>query len=118
MSESRTARVALVIVAHPDDAEFGCAGTVTAWVAAWQHIAATRKQGQRRAGAILGLSNVIFLDYPDGQLLPTLELRRDLVRLLRRYRFTRSTATILTTWLPGRRHWGFSGVTGRGGAAT
>jgi LmbE family N-acetylglucosaminyl deacetylase len=32
MSESRTARVALVIVAHPDDAEFGCAGTVTAWV--------------------------------------------------------------------------------------
>jgi LmbE family N-acetylglucosaminyl deacetylase len=55
-------------------------------VAAWQHIAATRKQGQRRAGAILGLSNVIFLDYPDGQLLPTLELRRDLVRLLRRYR--------------------------------
>jgi LmbE family N-acetylglucosaminyl deacetylase len=109
-------RVAMVIVAHPDDAEFGCAGTIAAWAhegwevylvvctdaagggpddatdvgpAARQQITATRKAEQRAAAATLGLREVIFLDYPDGQLQPTIELRRELVRLLRRYRPTR-----------------------------
>jgi len=113
VSEAVERRVALVIMAHPDDAEFGCAGTVAAWVregwevsyvvctdasgggaddatdvgpAARARITATRKAEQRAAGAILGLRDVVFLDYPDGRLEPTLELRRDLVRLLRRFR--------------------------------
>jgi LmbE family N-acetylglucosaminyl deacetylase len=109
-------RVAMVIVAHPDDAEFGCAGTVTAWAregwevyfvictdaasggpdaatdvgpAARERITMTRKAEQRAAGAILGVRDVFFLDYPDGLLQPTIELRRELVRLLRRHRPTR-----------------------------
>lgn len=108
-----TPSTALVIVAHPDDAEFGCAGTVAAWVRegwevhyvictdassggpgnateitpqARQQVSATRKAEQRAAADILGVRDVIFLDYPDGQLQPTLELRRELVRLIRRYR--------------------------------
>jgi LmbE family N-acetylglucosaminyl deacetylase len=116
MTDQEQRRVAMVIMAHPDDAEFGCAGTVAAWVregwevsyvictdasgggldeatdvgaAARRQITETRKAEQRAAGAILGLHDVIFLDYPDGLLMPTLELRRDLVRLMRRYRPTR-----------------------------
>lgn len=109
-------QVAMVIMAHPDDAEFGCAGTIAKWIsegweayyvictdasgggadeatdvsdAARRAITETRKAEQRAAGKVLGLSDVIFLDYPDGRLMPTLELRRDLVRLLRRYKPTR-----------------------------
>ncbi len=109
-------KVAMVIVAHPDDAEFGAAGTVAKWVregwdvyyvlltdavgggpdeatdvgpVARRTIAETRKREQRAAGAVLGVKDVIFLDYPDGQLQPTIELRRDIVRVLRKYRPTR-----------------------------
>jgi len=116
MSDQEQQRVAMVIMAHPDDAEFGCAGTVATWAregwdvyyviitdasgggpdeatdvgpAARSAITATRKAEQRAAAAVLGLRDVIFLDKPDGLLEPTLELRRDLVRLMRRYRPTR-----------------------------
>jgi LmbE family N-acetylglucosaminyl deacetylase len=109
-------RAAMVIVAHPDDAEFGCAGTMALWAregwdvylvictdasgggsddatdvgaAARQQTTATRKAEQRAAAEVLGLRDVIFLDRPDGLLEPTIELRRELVRLLRRYRPTR-----------------------------
>ena len=109
-------KVAMVIVAHPDDAEFGAAGTAATWVrdgwevyyvictdatgggpddatdvgpAARRKVSDTRKSEQRAAGAVLGLKDVFFLDYPDGQLQPSIELRRDLVRLLRRYRPSR-----------------------------
>ncbi|MFL5803107.1 MAG: PIG-L deacetylase family protein [Roseiflexaceae bacterium] len=115
MSEQEQ-RAAMVIVAHPDDAEFACAGTIAAWAregwdvylvictdaagggpddatdvgpAARRQITATRQAEQRAAAEVLGLRDVIFLDYPDGQLQPTIELRRELVRLLRRYRPTR-----------------------------
>jgi LmbE family N-acetylglucosaminyl deacetylase len=111
--EDGEGRVALVIMAHPDDAEFGCAGTVAAWARegwavsyvvctdasgggaddatdvgpeARARITATRKAEQRAAGDILGLRDVLFLDYPDGRMQPTLELRRDIVRVVRRYR--------------------------------
>jgi LmbE family N-acetylglucosaminyl deacetylase len=113
MSDQQPQGVALVIVAHPDDAEFGCAGTIAAWARegwdvylaictdaagggsdeatdvgaeARRRITETRRAEQRAASAILGLREVIFLDYMDGLLTPSLELRRDLVRLLRRYR--------------------------------
>lgn len=109
-------KVALVIVAHPDDAEFGCAGTVAAWVReGWEvtyvictdasgggsdeatdvslvereKITETRKTEQRAAGDVLGVKHVLFLNYRDGTVEPTLELRRDIVRLLRTYRPSR-----------------------------
>ena len=114
--EQQQNKVAMVIVAHPDDAEFAVAGSVATWVrdgwdvyyvictdatgggsddatdvspAAKRMISETRKSEQRAAGVVLGLKDVFFLDYPDGQLQPSIELRRDLVRLLRTYRPSR-----------------------------
>lgn len=106
-------RTALVVVAHPDDAEFGCGGTIAAWARdGWQvtllictdggsggpddatdvspearrRINATRKAEQKAAGEVLGLKEIVFLDLPDGQLEPTLALRREIVRQIRRIR--------------------------------
>ncbi len=116
MSESELNKVAMVVVAHEDDAEFACAGTIATWVKdgwdayyvicadggsggsdnatdvgpeARQRIVETRKQEQRDAGAVLGLKDVYFLGYPDGQLEPSLEMRRDIVRLLRTHKPSR-----------------------------
>jgi len=113
MSEVEPNKVVMVIVAHEDDAEFGCAGAVALWVregwdayyvicadggsggpddatdvsqAARQKVVETRKQEQRNAGVALGLKDVYFLGYPDGQLEPSLALRRDIVRLLRTHK--------------------------------
>ncbi len=112
MSEQE-AGVALVVVAHPDDAEFSCAGTVALWAkegwavyfvittdasgggaddaadvrpAARKAISDRRKAEQRAAAAVLGVRDVLFLDRPDGRLEPTLDFRRDIVRLIRTYR--------------------------------
>jgi LmbE family N-acetylglucosaminyl deacetylase len=121
-------RIAMVIVAHPDDAEFAAAGTVATWVrdgwevyyvictdatgggsddatdvgpVAKRSISDTRKSEQRAAGEVLGLKDVFFLDYPDGQLQPSIELRRDLVRLLRTYRPSRVICqSPERTWIP------------------
>jgi len=98
----------MVITAHPDDSEFTVAGTVARWVReGWQviyvictdgsrgsndpamppeRIKAIRQVEQNEAASILGVREVIFLNYEDGTLQPTLELRRDLTRLIRRYR--------------------------------
>jgi LmbE family N-acetylglucosaminyl deacetylase len=116
MSDQELARVAVVVMAHPDDAEFGCAGTVAAWAReGWEihyvvctdasgggpddatdvgaearrHINETRKAEQRAACDILGVRDIRFLDMPDGTLQPTIELRRELVRIYRTYRPTR-----------------------------
>ncbi len=109
-------KCALVIMAHPDDAEFGSAGTTAKWikegwevhylvvtdatgggsdgatdigVEARELIATTRKAEQREAGRILGLAGITFLDYPDGVIEPTIELRHAIVRELRRLRPSR-----------------------------
>lgn len=109
-------KVAMIFVAHPDDAEFGSAGSAAAWSRegwdvyytimtdggsggddhatdvgpeARRKMSEIRKGEQRDAGRILGLKDVIFLDYPDGTLEPTLELRRDIVRLIRQYKVDR-----------------------------
>jgi LmbE family N-acetylglucosaminyl deacetylase len=98
----------LVVLAHPDDPEFFCGGTVARWCAEGHEVvyclltkgergsddgsvvpaelAAKRQQEQQRAAEILGVRQVIFLDYPDGMLAPSLEVRRDIVRTIRRIR--------------------------------
>lgn len=98
----------LVIAAHPDDIEFGVAGSVARWRDEGAHVAycivtdgaagsndpaadpaelaRTRQAEQRAAADIVGVREIYFLDYPDGTLQPTLELRRDLTRLIRQFR--------------------------------
>jgi LmbE family N-acetylglucosaminyl deacetylase len=96
----------LVIAAHPDDPDFGVAGTA-ARLASEGHavhylmctsgdagsddptippadLMRTREAEQVAAGRILGLTGVHFLRFPDGELQPTLELRKALVRAMRR----------------------------------
>jgi LmbE family N-acetylglucosaminyl deacetylase len=101
---------ALVISAHPDDIEFVCAGTVAKWVKAGsevryvvatrgdagthqpgvtrEELARTREVEQRAAARVVGVDEVVFLGYRDGEVVPSLELRRDLVREIRRFRPT------------------------------
>lgn len=99
---------ALVIVAHPDDAEFSCAGTLARWARAGARLGyvlctsgdvgiadpgmtkaqATeiREAEQLAAAEIIGVKDVVFLREPDGMLVPTIELRKKLVREIRRFR--------------------------------
>jgi LmbE family N-acetylglucosaminyl deacetylase len=106
---------AMVIFAHPDDAEFTCGGTVAKWCAeGWtvyyvlatsgdkgthdssltsQDLAAMREQEQRDACRTLGVKDVIFLGYPDGFVRADDEFRGEIVRLLRQYR-----PDVVLTW--------------------
>lgn len=97
----------LVVTAHPDDVDFGAAGTVAGWTGSGIEVAyciATsgdaggyddtprsemgplREREQRAAAAELGVRQVEFLGYPDGRLTPSLDLRRDISRAIRRFR--------------------------------
>jgi LmbE family N-acetylglucosaminyl deacetylase len=98
----------LVITAHPDDVDYGAAGTVATWVAeGWRvaycvvtsgdagggpaelsgsELAALREREQRAAAAIVGVEQVTFLRYPDGQVEPTLALREELTAQIRTHR--------------------------------
>jgi LmbE family N-acetylglucosaminyl deacetylase len=98
----------LVIFSHPDDAEFGAAPTIAALAAGGARVdyvvttdggkgtddaavspealAATRVAEQRAAADALGVSEIVHLGYPDGYLVPSLELRRDITRQIRRFR--------------------------------
>ena len=98
----------LVVMAHPDDAEFGCGGTIARWAAAGKtvnyvlctsgdkgssdplmvphELAKTRRAEQIAAAHALGAREVVFLGYEDGVLRNTIELRRDIVREIRRFR--------------------------------
>lgn len=95
----------LVVAAHPDDIEFVAAGTLLHSIDAGaevyfcivtngaagsndpsvseEDITGIRQAEQREAAAVLGVQDVIFLNYPDGILQPTMELRRDLTRVVR-----------------------------------
>jgi LmbE family N-acetylglucosaminyl deacetylase len=97
---------ALVVVPHPDDIEFGAAGAVAAWTAAGKSVryllltrgeagidgmppeeaAKVREREQRDSAAIVGVEQVEFLDYADGTIEATMDLRRTLVGALRRHR--------------------------------
>lgn len=102
---------AIALFAHPDDPEFLAGGTIALWTAAGSSVSyvimtdgragdmglrndpdpiseealvARREEEQRAAGAVLGVEDITFLRYPDGQLMHTLELRRQLVREIRK----------------------------------
>jgi LmbE family N-acetylglucosaminyl deacetylase len=98
----------MVVSPHPDDAEYGVAGTVARWVKEGKRVvyvvctngdkgtsdinmdpeklADTRKKEQRAAAEVLGVSEVIFLGLPDQGLEDTPEFRKRIVRLIRQYR--------------------------------
>jgi LmbE family N-acetylglucosaminyl deacetylase len=97
----------LVVAAHPDDAEFGAAGTVARWVGEGAEVrylvvtrgdkgsddptadptalGALREREQRDAAAEIGVAGVDFLDEPDGQVQPTLELRERITYAIRAF---------------------------------
>jgi len=99
---------AMAIVAHPDDIEFSCSGTMARWARAGARIcyvlctsgdvgiadpgmtrarAAEIREAEALAAAeIAGVKDVVFLREPDGLLVPTLDLRKKLVREIRRFR--------------------------------
>ncbi len=98
----------LVVTAHPDDVDFGAAGTVAAFTAAGLEVtyciatsgeaggsdrtmtraemAALRQDEQRAAAAVVGVSDVRFLGHPDGMVVANRELRRDISRVIRQVR--------------------------------
>ena len=99
---------ALIVTAHPDDLDFGCAGTIATLTANGTEVAycictdgdaggfdpavprgeigGIRRLEQRAAAAAVGVTDVTFLGYPDGALTPSLDLRRDISRQVRRTR--------------------------------
>ncbi len=98
----------MVIVGHPDDADFGPAGTASAWIDAGSEgwlvcctsgdaggedpeanpleLAQAREDEQRRAARIVGYQGVTFLHQPDGNLVNDLSLREMLVRAIRTFK--------------------------------
>ncbi|CCG02911.1 PIG-L deacetylase family protein [Blastococcus saxobsidens] len=97
---------ALVVAAHPDDIEYGLAAAVAVWTAAGKevhYLLATRGEAgmagvppeqagplregeERRSAAVVGVSEVQFLDHRDGLLVAGPDLRRDLAGAIRRHR--------------------------------
>jgi LmbE family N-acetylglucosaminyl deacetylase len=98
----------LVVLAHPDDPEFFCGATLAKWARAGKTIryllltcgdkgsdnpemtpeslCADRQAEQRAAAHVLGVQEVIFLNYADGELMNTLDVRRAIVREMRRFK--------------------------------
>ena len=99
---------ALVVTAHPDDVDFGAAGTIATWTDAGvevtycivtdgdaggfdpevprSEIPRIRRAEQTAAAAVVGVHDVEFLGYPDGALEVSIDLRRDISRVIRRVR--------------------------------
>jgi LmbE family N-acetylglucosaminyl deacetylase len=102
--EANIARV-LVIAAHPDDVDFGSAGTIAEWTDAGVSVSycivtngdaggsdreisraemvAIRQAEQTAAAKQVGVHDLYFLGYPDGRVEPSLALRRDIARMIR-----------------------------------
>jgi LmbE family N-acetylglucosaminyl deacetylase len=98
----------LMVAAHPDDLDFGSAGTIATWTDAGLEVSycivtdgdaggfdpqvprsaigSIRQDEQRKAAATLGVADVEFLGYPDGRLTVSFDLRRDIARAIRRVR--------------------------------
>ena len=106
LEDSQVERI-LVDNAHPDDADFGAGGTIAHWTAQGIEVSyclltngdqggfddtprhemgPLRQREQRAAGAELGVTDIEFLGHPDGHLVPTIALRGEVVRAIRRVR--------------------------------
>ncbi|MEO7262886.1 MAG: PIG-L deacetylase family protein [Jatrophihabitantaceae bacterium] len=106
LSAAQISRVPCV-AAHPDDIDYGAAGTVAGLTGRGVQVSycvitdgqageaagtprdqvpALRQREQRLAAQLVGVSDLTFLGYPDGALTPGFELRRDLARLIRQFR--------------------------------
>ncbi len=92
-------------MAHPDDCDFGAGGTIAQWCAKGiqvsyciitngdqggeesgiplEEMAQVRQKEQRDAGAALGVSDITYLNYRDGWLMPSIELRKEIVKAIR-----------------------------------
>ena len=111
MSEEYIPKVAMSIQPHPDDQEFGTGGTIAKWTKAGcefntvvftsgdsgsndptkdgdykQELASLREGEQLAANKVLGVKETVFLRQPDGELEPTIALRKELTRLIRKYK--------------------------------
>lgn len=108
MSEEEPYRRGMVVVAHADDAEYGCSATVAKWCREGMvvvyvictdgskgssdpdmtlgRLVEIRREEQLAAAKVLGVKEVVFLGYEDSMLQPTLELRRDIAREIRKHR--------------------------------
>lgn len=108
MLEDSAVERALVVTAHPDDVDFGSAGTISLWTAAGievtycvctdgdaggfdpavprTDIPGIRRAEQEAAAKAVGVTDVRFLGYPDGQLTVTFALRHDISRVIRQVR--------------------------------
>ena len=98
----------LIITAHPDDVDFGAAGSAAIWTdggvdvtycivtdgaaggfdrsVSRAEMAEIRRAEQTAAAKVVGVRDLVFVGYPDGRLEPTLDLRRDLSRVIRQVR--------------------------------
>jgi LmbE family N-acetylglucosaminyl deacetylase len=111
MSNEYIPKRAMSIQAHPDDQEFSIGGTLAKWGKAGcemisvvitsgdsgsndpEHdasykpiLAELREKEQLAANAVLGIKETVFLRYSDGELEPTIALRKDLTRLIRKFK--------------------------------
>ncbi len=99
---------ALVVIPHPDDAEGSCGGTVAKWVSQGaqvyyvlctdggkgsddpqmtsERLASIREKEQLQAASTLGVKEVVLLRHPDGELEDTKEFRKEIVRVIRRFK--------------------------------
>jgi LmbE family N-acetylglucosaminyl deacetylase len=95
----------LVVMAHPDDCDFGAGGTIAQWTSQGievsyciitngdqggeesgipvEEMAKVRQQEQRDAGKALGVTQITYLNYRDGWLMPSIELRKEIVKAIR-----------------------------------
>ena len=98
----------LIVAAHPDDVDFGAAATIASWVAAGLHVTycivtdgdaggydptvaradipGIRRAEQTAAAKEVGVSDLVWLGYPDGQVMISIALRRDIARVIRQVR--------------------------------
>ena len=106
--DSRTLDKVMVILAHPDDPEFFCGATIAKFVKQGKHIrycmltcgdkgsddpdmthdllCSIRHEEQTAAARVLGVTDLVWLNYPDGELVPTLESRLRVAREIRKYK--------------------------------